>query len=419
MKKLNFILASLVFALFATTLVSAAVDYEINKVKIDGIEAALGTVVYAETDNTLEVEVFVLGGATSYDDVKVKAWIGGYEYADVEETTSPFLVEPGVTYKKTLNVELPDDMEGAEDYTLHVEAYGKDGSAPELAFPLELRVQPKRHSLKIQDVIIRPDSNAEAGNPLFVTVRVENLGQKKEEDIKVTATIPELGISVRDYIDELAADEDSDLDEDNEDEEDSASSDELYLRLPENAAAGVYTLKVDVEYSRGNEIVSTTRTIYINKEEATVVEQKPLVNFDSTSKVAAVGEETLYRVTIANLNDEAGIYSVEVSGADLFATSRVDPAFVSVPGKGAATVNVYLKAKDSATLGLHSFSVKVLKENSLISENTLNLEVSGQETSSTQNYLVIGFVILVVILIILGVAVLVGRGKAEEPRQYY
>ncbi|MDD5178234.1 MAG: hypothetical protein PHT54_03060 [Candidatus Nanoarchaeia archaeon] len=421
MKRLNIMLLTLVFTVLVAASVSA-VGYEISEVEIDGIEAASGTVVYAEADKELGVDVFINydSGNTTYDNVKVKAWIGGYEYGDVEETTDPFVVEPGVSYKKTVSLYLPDDMEGNEDYTLHVKVYDEVNSK-EYMYTLSLRVQSRRHSLKIQDVIVRPSTSFEAGMPLFVTVRVENLGQKKEEDIKVTATIPELGVSARDYIDELTANEDADISEDNEDEEDSASSDELYLKLPDNAAAGVYTLNVDVDYNRGNDRITTTKTITVVKPEEAVVEEKPLVNFDSTSKSAAKGEEVTYKVTIANMDKESGVYSVEVEGTDLFANSRVDPAFVLVPGEGTASANLFLMAKDSATSGMHSFTVKVLKAGELIKEETLTLEVSGEtsEPTSTQTYLVIGFIILVVILIILGVAVLVGRNKPEEPRQYY
>ncbi|MDD5254122.1 MAG: hypothetical protein PHG05_03390 [Candidatus Nanoarchaeia archaeon] len=422
MKKLGLITFSLALVVFLAVSVTAA-DYEVNEVKIDGITIDSGKTVYAETDSELEIEVFILyeTGTKTYDDVKVKAWVGGYEYGDVEETTEPFTVEPGVSYRKVLKLALPDDMEGNADYKLHVQVYDSEEVADDYTYPLELRVQARRHSLKIQDVIIRPGSSVESGNPLFVTVRVENLGQKKEEDIRVSLSIPELGISARDYIDELTANEDADSAEDNEDEEDSASSDELYLRIPENTLPGTYTLNVNVDYNRGTDMVSTTKTITVVKpEEEVVAEEKPLVNFDSTSNTAAVGEEVAYKVTIANLNQESGIYSVEVDGESLFANSRIDPVFVVVPGKGSASINIYLTAKDSASAGQHPFVVKVLKSGELVREASLTLEVKEAEKPvSTQSYLVIGFIVLVVILIILGIAVLVGRGKAEEPRQYY
>ncbi len=57
-----------------------------------------------------------------------------------------------------------------------------------------LRIKETRHLLAIRDIIVRPGTSVDSGRPLFVIVRVENMGANKEEDIRVNVAIPDLGI---------------------------------------------------------------------------------------------------------------------------------------------------------------------------------------------------------------------------------
>ena len=64
---------------------------------------------------------------------------------------------------------------------------------------------------------------------MLATVRVENKGQKDEDDVKVTVSIPALGLSATDYIDEVEEDEEEE-------------TEELFIRMPKCAEAGQYEL---------------------------------------------------------------------------------------------------------------------------------------------------------------------------------
>ncbi len=84
-----------------------------------------GDAVYVERGTSCGIEVYVKGNE-EVDNVRIKAWVGGYEYDDIEDRTDVFSVEPGVKYKKYLRLDFPEDMEASDDYTLHVEAYDDD-----------------------------------------------------------------------------------------------------------------------------------------------------------------------------------------------------------------------------------------------------------------------------------------------------
>ncbi len=418
---LTVFLAFIVMLVGITAAIAVDDAFTINSVQVDDIKAVPGgNAVFVERGQDTIIEVYLTGNEFS-DDVRVKAYIGGYEYDDVEAISDIFEVEPGVDYRKVLRLSVPEDLDASDDYTLYVKVYDGDNEIQE---DYVLRIQEARHDVVIQDVIVRPGTSIEAGRPLFVTVRAENLGSRKEEDIKVTASIPELGISARDYIDELAANEDSDNNEDNEDEESSQSSDELFLRIPDDATTGDYELVVTVEYSRGHKTVSETQTIHVSgssdsegsgSEGTGSTQANAIVTVDSTSKTAKAGEEVAYRVMIANMDKVSRTFSLEVAGEQLFAEAVVEPAFVTVPADGTGEIIVYVTPNEDAKEGRNSFTARVKTGSEIVSEVSLTTNVEQKGLSGDlKQALIIGLIVLVVILIILGLIVAFSRMKGDD-----
>ncbi|MDD5177786.1 MAG: hypothetical protein PHT54_00685 [Candidatus Nanoarchaeia archaeon] len=429
LKGLSAVFLVLVGILCAATAEAATGYVTLNDyVEVCDIDYTAGAI-YVERGESCSVVVELVGTVVKdypeekdarLRDLKVKAWVGGYEYDDIEDTTSAFDVENGVTYRKELTLEFPDDMQATTDYTLNVEVYNKDYS--EKLYTQTLRVKEKRHSLAIQDVIIRPSSTIEAGRPLFATVRVENMGDRKEEDIQVNVEIPSLGVSARDYLDELSSDEDSDAREDNEDEEDSASSDEIYLKIPENAMTGAYDVVVKVVYSRGHEEVTKTETIYVVGKTQVIEEGKALVNVDAVSKTGSQGDSVNYKVMIANLNGAKHVYTVEAVGADLFANVAVQPGFVTIDKGNVGESMVNLNVKEDATAGAHQFTIKVKADDMIVAEKTITLDIKENGAGEkTKKALAIGFGILVVLLVILALVLAFNKmkGAGSEGESYY
>lgn len=412
MKLFSMILVFLVGLVCITGVANAdSSNYDISSVEVNGAEITGTTSVYAERGEDVEIEIRILGTG-DVEDVIVKAWIGGYEYDDVEDKTSMFDIVDGVTYVKELNLEIPGDMDGSEDYTLHVEVYDDDDEE-EQSYNLDLWVEESRHKLKIQDVIFRPSATVNAGRPLFTTVRVENIGEKKEEDIKVTVSIPELGISTRDYIDELVSVEDDD-----DDEETSQSSDELYLTIPEDAETGEYDVEVEVEYNNGHDKVTQKETISIEGVEKKA-ETEAVISMDTTTQQIAQGEEKAYMIMFANLGEQKEIYSVEVTGTETWADSRAEPAFLAVDADSTGELVVYLQAKEDAVEGTHPFTVKIMSGTDVVKEVNLNAEVTAKAVAASglRIGLQIGFAVLVVLLVILIIVVAfrrIGGGGFEE-----
>lgn len=431
--KIFAVLAVFLIALSGVVVAENTDIYSIQKVEVNGV-VANGDAVYVERGTTVPVEVWVRGnealsagcsddGDNDEDDedkycgseynAKVKAWIGGYEYGDVEDVTGPFEIEPGVVYRKVLYLDIPNDMEASDDYTLHVEIYDDDN---EYRQSFALRVQETRHLLAIQDVIFRPSlTEVDAGSALFTTVRVENMGDNKEEDIKVIVKVPDLGLETRDYIDELAAEEDRDDNEDNEYEEDSASSDELYLRIPSNVESGYYDVVVEVEYNRGHDVIRATRTLYVDGVDAGD-EEKTVISVDGDEQEVAQGEEASYKVMFANLGEDTKIYTVEVLGTGNWADVEVEPSFVAVRAESTGEAYVTLTPHEDAKEGQHMFTIQILGDDEVVKEVTLNVDVEAKETGwdVAKTVLAVAFIVLLVVLIVLAIALAVRAGRKEE-----
>ncbi len=424
------ILLLVVGLLFASS-TAIADDTAFDKVEIDNTEMTTTNTIYVERGSEIDVDVWYTAGA-DHENVKIKTWIGGYEYDDVEDVTSMFDVEENVTYHKVLTLKLPSDMDASKDYTVYVQLYNTNSVY--IDEPYTLRIQEERHRLAIQDIILRP-STVTAGSSVFATVRVENMGDRKEEDIKVTVSIPDLGVSGRTWIDELGSEE-----QDPDDDETSESSEEIKLTIPKDALEGEYLVDVTLTYNRGHDEVKETAILRVKAAEAeenTEDAPKTLISVDGTSKEAFTGKESVYKVMLANLDEKVAVYSVEVAGTDVWATSRVEPAMLSLTPDSTGEMYVYVKPKADAEAGKHSFTFKVKAGETIVAEKTLTADVTktaGSDTTgattatdgdaepttgfaSLKNALVIGFGVLVVLLVILGLIIAFNKMNKDDEEE--
>lgn len=406
----------------------SALDFKFDKVEINGdaVDLANPETVAVERGDTLNLHVVlhVENTTTDVDNLRLRAWIGGYEYDLIEDKTEVFKLSSSESRKSfDLALELPEDMEIEKDaYTLHVEVLNHN---VELTIPLSAEVTATRHKVNIQDVYVSP-SDVNAGETAFVTVRLENMGDNKEEDLKVEASL--LGATATTYVEELVPAEDGG--EYNDDDETSASSKPLVLRLPANAATGDYDLTVKVTYNRGHSVVEAVKAVHVLGEEAPAATDKPVVkavvSIDTTAQSVEAGKETVYKLTFANLGKETQLFSANVAGAQLWADARVDPAFVSVAPDATGEMYVYLSVHDDAELGNHLFTLQLLSGSDLVKELPLGAKVtektdadkitgtsvaSGLLSSST---LKIGFVGLIVLLVIIGLIVALRKLKDDD-----
>ena len=378
----------------------------VKQVKIDGDVFETGDSLEVERGAELDIRVKVAAEGLNEEDIEITAEVLGYEYSDhdpIFDRVHTFDLDDGDTSYKDLTLNLPDKMD-KDYYDLRVTVGTRTGSAFEGLYRLHLKGI--KHALMIRDVVFNPEPSVESGRALLTTVRVKNVGEKDEESIKVKVTIPELGLSASDYIDEI-------------EEGESETSEELYMRIPECVEAKDYTVKITVEYDEGYETISVEKMITVTGDVCDAketVEKKTVITVGPETQDVAQGASVIYPLTISNAGNTARTYVVSIDGAETWSTVEVTPSNLVVLNAGESkAVYVSVAANDDATVGEHMFVLSVKSGDTTLKQVTLKADITGEKPSgvlSLKRGLEIGVIILVVLLVIFGL--IIGFNKLRE-----
>lgn len=430
-KALGMILA-VVLAVLALSAFALADEpsYVIDSVEVDGIELD-GDQTSVELGDTVKLKVIVKSGLnlTEEKEPKVKVWLYGNDYEEVEAISDTFTIYPveGYTKQIILYLDLPTDMETGT-YTLHVMVYDQEEYVRE---EFTLYVERERHLLDSDafDYDIEPSNYIEAGDYFNVKVRLENVGAKNE-DVKVTVEVPGLDILDRKTWLNLYSGE-------------SETSDEISLRIPESAETGDYEMIITAYYSEGHKFVERKAMLHVKgvvqkpvSDSNDDVEEKPaetelelgpvelpldealLISMDSTSMSLARGKEAAFKVSLASFDSVSRLVKFKVKGAQLFADVRIDPSFVQLAGGQKAEAYVYVKMHEDAELKPYNVMLEVTADDKLVQEVQLTLIANEKEDGFgnllKDSNLKIAFVALVVLLIIIGLLVAFKRIKHDD-----
>ena len=424
--KLLLISAIVMISLFSGS-VFALVSGDISNIQVEANDVGLSQSSPKSVEKTDELEVLVVFDSNiNSTNFQIEAVLRGADLRDpIEELSEVFSVKSGNKYDKRFRLNLPVKMEQGR-YDLKIRIDDRTGSGMEYLFPLDIGVT--KHSIEIRDVVTSPEEEVGAGKALLVSVRVKNRGESREDDIKIKASIPELGISASAFIDSLDAEGGDD---------DSATSEELFLRIPNNAVGGDYTLRTVVEFKDGDKAVSKLTKIRIRGEEPekedeivppSKQEGKTIITVGPESQDIAKGGSVVYALTLTNTAEESRSYTIDVDSAN-WATFKVSPSNVVVVNKDESkALVVQVTAKDTAPSGEQAFAITVkssgdtILKQVLLKANVLEGKVEQPTTTSWDNVkrsLEIGLVVLVVLLVIL--ALFIGfsklKGDEEKPKE--
>ncbi len=367
MKLTTFSLFLALFLFIIPSVYADSNDYEITSVYVNGIQSE-GSKVQVEIGTNAQVQIF-LEGTGDTTDVRLRVWMGGYEYDTLETISDVFTVEDGVSYKKTIYLSIPEDLDVSNnEYTLYVEIFdSKDKERKSYT----LYFEQERHELSIKDILVSSTKVA-PGDYLSVKVRLENQGYKDEDDIKITVSISDLGISTRVYIDELISGD-----------QDNAPT--AYLVIP-STAAGNYEIVVIVEYNNGYSEFSESR--YISVEGELVYDENTYVSVSSISDLI-VDETSSYKVQVTNLGDSAKTFYLTIDGLNAEYTESI-----TVPAKSSGEF-IFNLSPDN--VGSQTIFIEVTTSEKLVTQKLLNVNVT--ERNSALVYVVS---VLLAIIVVFG-----------------
>ncbi|MBN2421695.1 hypothetical protein JXB41_00590 [Candidatus Woesearchaeota archaeon] len=373
-----------------------------------------------KVDRGEELEIKVKIKATEkVENVQIDAQIIGYERKSLYDSTGLFDLKANDVDTFYLSIVIPDDMDLDDDkYKLRIYINNQDGETQKYSY--NLRIASLRHSVVIKDIVLDPSNEVVSGRGLLASVRVKNMGDRDEEGIKISVSIPALGLEASEYIDELELDE-------------STTSEDLYLRIPKCVDEGTYVVKAKVEYDDGYETNSKETSIDILEDEtcdygSSSEEEKTIITVPGKQDIKQNEGGVVYPIMISNTGATSKTYTLSVAGVDSWGTYRIDPSnVIVVNGRKTQTAYLYLSANEDASVGEKIFMVSI--ESAGETEQvplTVNI-VEGKEEKpapagdweSIKKGLEIGLVVLVVLLVILGLIVGFNKlkGSEEEPEE--
>ena len=267
-KNLLALTSLIIFSLLVSSVSYAdTVPITVDRVEIDDIKIEEDFVnrLSVERGRTYPVEI-ELRPAEDVKDVEIEVFISGYEFSDFERqgvVIPVFDADKGVRYVKKAMIGFSDDVK-EDDYRLRIVIADRNHESKVLEFRIKLDVP--RHGLQLEDVTFFPGTKVMAGSALLTNVRLENKGEKDEKDVKVTISIPDLGLEASGFIDEIEFD-------------DEEETEEIFLTLPKCATPGIYPVQIEVLFNEGREKFADAYAIEVlenpacaEQKEATPVE---------------------------------------------------------------------------------------------------------------------------------------------------
>lgn len=404
------VLAILLFSMFAVSGADQPLPINANtmKVYINGREVSDSNTSYirdVQRGDEVTVEV-VFTPTANLSDLSVEGVIRGYDYSNpIEDITSLFSVRPGVEYSKVLKIKLPENMD-QDSYRLRIRLDSRNFATLEKDYMFDISTV--EHGLQIKGLYFSPEFKIVAGRTLVTKVRIKNVGEQVEKDVKVEVSIPKLSdITAVTYLDSI-------------DPEEAATTEDLNMEIPECTKEGDYPGTVKVSYKDGDKKVTKDFTVTVSKGTcgSESSESQGVVTFGSESQTVTPGEGgAVYPITVVNTGSSKQTFTIVPETTD-FADMKVNPSNVLVldAGKG-ETVYLYLSAKDSATAGDHMFGVSIKSGDQVVQQKTLKATVSqGGNWNNVTRGLEIALIVLVILLILIGLVIGFNRLKGNDEK---
>ena len=400
--KLLAVLLLLLVAAVSTSVVKATVNDHTDDIKIYRVDVDEYDIDY-ETDagrigpfyagEKVHVKVYwkaLLNDSSSFD-AKISV-----ELDDEEYESDFFQVRKAWEDTVSFVFELPEDMD-ADEYLLNIELEDENGNK-DYYDAISLDVVSQRNNVEIYDVNFPYGLEVKAGQTFLANVGVKNLGYENEEDVRVTLTIPELGLYQRTQYFDLYTEDNEDVD----DEKYYKLYKDLFVTVPATTVSGVYDVIVEVSFDDGDESQEQVFSLVVGEG---VAPADALISIDTEVQNFAQGNGAVYTIMFS----EPNAYTVEVEGVDVWGTARVDV--------NDDQAYVFVTSNEDAPAGDYQFSVKVMAGSTVVKEFDLTAGVDSFQTSSSdiKEGLQIGFAVLLVILIILGIILAARKiGKSDD-----
>lgn len=217
--------------------------------------------------NSISFDVEVKNNFASSDnieirDVEITVTIRDIDDGDdLDESSSEFDVREDKRTRKTLTIELPDEID-SDDFSVDVEASGRDenGVSHSDRFSFSIDVERKDNDVRITDVSLNP-VQVNCGSSANLAIRITNYGRDDEDNVILEVKSSLLD---RDILEEFRVEQDSD-------NEDNHVRRNYLISVRNNFASGTYPITVSIYKSRissGNLLDQEQKTLSVSCQSA-------------------------------------------------------------------------------------------------------------------------------------------------------
>lgn len=364
----------------------------------EGNQINNGDTFAVDAGQSLDLNV-VFDAIASENNVRVTARVLGEP--GLYDATERFDVISGGVYSKRLSIKVPYDIDPSESFLLEVRVENQNGGDQMTA---TFAVQRKSYALEFLSV--ESASRIASGEILPIDIVVKNRGRYDAQDTFVIASIPELGISKKIFLEDLSANEST-----NNEIEDDAIEGRILLAIPSNAAPGLYTVEVKA-YNADTEKVSARKVEIVSGNSNSGIVASPL------SRTFSAGSDGKYTLTIVNSGSKILVYNL-VTSSDNGLTVDSSDSVIVVPAGSSKSVDLTAVA---AREGNYNFKVTVLdSDNNVVGEKNFVANVEGKAVGGSAAVVltIILAIIFVVLLVVLIVLLTRKPAKAEESSESY
>lgn len=238
---------------------------EITKVRLESD----GTNNRLKPGETLIVEIDIENkGEIDIENIKLEVWFedsNGRKLKDddndVVEDDSNFDLDEGDDEGDVddddviFEFEMPYDVEDGDEYVVYVRAVGEQGNDSSIKYmdidiSKTIKFEREKHELVIYKAVLNPDS-VKCSRSVVLDIGVRDIGEKDEDDVRLTIINSELDVNVVDTFD---------IEEDADDNEFRSS---YSFKVADEVAGGLYPLFIRLDYDDGDETVTETVNIEV------------------------------------------------------------------------------------------------------------------------------------------------------------
>lgn len=389
---------SLVATVSALTVTGDLAD--ITAIKVNGIYAN-GEDISVIAGETISVKVYftskVGDDLTDGTNVRIKAELEG-EKIDSEDRTNYFDIETGKKYVKTLTLKVPYELKDdqSDDMDLNIKIWNGDHKSE--VEDIVLRVQRPSFHADIKSITV--SRTIEAGETFPVDIVLKNTGYNDLDDLYVRVSLSALGIEKESYFGDLVA-----IEEDTDDDDDTDTvSGRIYLKVPYDVQAGVYTLEVEVV--NDDTISNAVKQIIVENDFSNTVIATTL------RKTVMVGEDAEYSLLVVNPTDKLKVYRIISESSGSLSSTAVE-SVIAVPAGSSEIVKIIASADSE---GEYNFNVDIFSGEVLT--DTVNFSLNAEEDQIADPVIILTVILAIIFLVLLVVLIVLLGKKPEKSEEF-